>query len=140
MEFTVIGDAVNTASRIEGLTKEWHADIAAGPYVQALAGDRFFFRTLGVFRLVGKHAGLRVFAVVRELKTGESAPEAALLYERAFSEYFAGEFKTAAAGFAQFLEAEPGDHCGMHYLQHCGELLENRPSEPWDGIHVSTSK
>jgi len=140
MEFTVLGDAVNVASRIEGLTKYWHVDIAVGEKAQALAGDRFLSRTLGLFRLVGKQSATAVCGLVRELGPDETIPEMMRVYERAFSAYLAGDFKAALAGFDQFLEAEPGDHCANYYSTICREQLIKPSSEPWDGVYVSRAK
>lgn len=140
MEFTVLGDAVNVASRLEGLTKQWHTDIAVGEQVRALAGDRFLFRTLGHFRLVGKQAATCVCALVRDLAPAESVPEMTRVYERAFLAYVAGDFINALAGFEQVLESEPSDHCANHYSKICREQLIAPSAEPWDAVHVSTTK
>jgi adenylate cyclase len=140
MEFTVLGDAVNVASRIEGLTKYWHVDIAVGEKARALAGDRFLARTLGHFRLVGKQAATAVCGLIRELQPGEPVPEMVRVYENAFSAYVAGDFKRALVGFEQYLEMEPGDHCASHYSEICRERLVKPSTEPWDAVHVSRAK
>jgi adenylate cyclase len=140
MEFTVLGDAVNVASRIEGLTKYWHVDIAVGEKARELAGDRFLSRTLGHFRLVGKQAATAVCGLIRELQPGEPIPEIVRVYEDAFSAYVAGDFKRALVGFEQYLEAEPGDYCASHYSEVCREQLTKPSTQPWDAVHVSRVK
>src|SRR5437762_1639549 len=140
MEFTVLGDAVNVASRIEGLTKYWHVDIAVGEKARELAGDRFLCRTLGHFRLVGKQAATAVCGLIRELQPGESIPDMVRVYEDAFSAYVAGDFKRALIGFEQYLEMEPADHCASHYSEICREQLSKPSPEPWDAVHVSRVK
>lgn len=62
------------------------------------------------------------------------------VYERAFSAYVAGDFKSALAGFEQVLESEPSDHCANYYSKICREQLIAPSVEPWDAVHVSTTK
>lgn len=136
MEFTVMGDAVNAASRIEGLSKYWNADIVVGESVVALTRDAgFVFQTLGRFRLVGKSVAMNVHALLGKAEvTGLSE------YEQAFANYCAGEFQTALAGFEAFLRAWPDDFAAGYYAGECRKLMETPPEGPWDGVYTSQSK
>ena len=140
MEFTVIGDVVNAASRIEGQTKEWHADIAVGENVKALAGDGFHFRTLGLIRLAGKRNALRMYAVVEEVEAGRALPDVAVIYEAAFTDYVAGDFNNAATGFEEVLRIEPDNYCASLYAERCRLHQETPPTETWDAVHISEKK
>ena len=66
MEFTVMGDAVNTASRLEGLTKEFKTDLAISESVQHLIGDDFLMRRLGLIVVKGKSKPTVVYEVLAE--------------------------------------------------------------------------
>src|SRR6201999_2890898 len=65
-EFTVMGDAVNTASRLEGLTKEFKTDLAISESVNQLLGDGFLVRRLGLIVLKGKTQTTVVYEVLAE--------------------------------------------------------------------------
>lgn len=140
-EFTLIGDPVNTAARLEGVTKEYKTDIAVGESVEALIRGEFLMRTLGLIVVQGKTRGLRVFELLDDLKNpaGSWSQEWVARYEAAMEKYLAGEFTPALSQFEACLGQRPGDYLCELYLGLCRELIEH-PPEQWDGLHVMKTK
>jgi adenylate cyclase len=140
-EFTLIGDPVNTASRLEGLTKEYQTDIAVGETVEALIRAEFLMRTLGLIMVKGKTRGLRVYELLDDLKNPAASwpREWVARYEEAMEKYLAGDFAAALAQFEACLGQRPGDYPCEHYIGNCRELIA-RPPEEWDGVHVMKTK
>jgi adenylate cyclase len=140
-EFTLIGDPVNTAARLEGVTKEYKTDIALGETVEALVRGEFLVRTLGLIVVKGKTRGLRVYELLDDLKNpvGAWAPDWVARYEAAMEKYLAGEFASALEQFEGCLGRRPGDYVCEHYIGLCRELIEHPPEE-WDGVHVMKTK
>ncbi|HNI28301.1 MAG TPA: adenylate/guanylate cyclase domain-containing protein, partial [Leptospiraceae bacterium] len=66
MEYTVIGDDVNIASRLEQLNKEYGTDILVGENTYRLAAEQFQFTQLGEVQLKGKEKRIKVFKVLRK--------------------------------------------------------------------------
>jgi adenylate cyclase len=140
-EFTLIGDPVNTAARLEGVTKEYKTDIAVGETVEALIRGEFLMRTLGLIVVQGKSRGLRVFELLDDLKNPAASwpQDWVARYEEAMEKYLAGEFTAAQSGFEACLGQRPGDYLCGHYRGLCRELIEH-PPENWDGLHVMKTK
>jgi adenylate cyclase len=141
MEITVIGDAVNLASRLEGLTKEYQIDFLIGENVAELVEKTFYLQMADNVRVKGKFKPVHVYAVL-----GEKGPEPQEEIERFLREYHAGmelykkgDFAPARTFFQHALELLKPNHLAKIYLDRCTQLLATPPTE-WDGVYVMTKK
>jgi adenylate cyclase len=142
-EFTVMGDAVNTASRLEGITKEFHTDLAISESVKLLIGDSFLVRRLGFIQLKGKTQATLVYEVLAEkssLDDVKMSPEGVARYETAFDHFLARRFAEAEAAFVAFQQEYPDDFCTKNYLEASREFSAAPPPPEWDGRIVMTTK
>jgi adenylate cyclase len=141
-EFTVMGDAVNTASRLEGVTKEYKTDLAIGESVYPLVREKFLVRTLGVIVVKGKSKPVKVYEVLDDFEkpVGLWPAEWVTAYEKAMDSYFARDFRAASKGFKKCLEQRPGDFCSQKYLEICQELILDPPPADWDGREIMKTK
>jgi adenylate cyclase len=139
MEFTVLGDGVNLAARLESATKQFHTDILVGEQVEKLTRDHFIYRTVDLLTVKGKTKPVEVFALWGDRTQTPSAwltiyHEAIQLYRaRKFSEAMI-KFKAARhqIGVEDFL-------CDM-YLSRCAAYEISPPPEHWDGSFTLAEK
>jgi adenylate cyclase len=140
-EFTVIGDPVNVASRLEGMTKEFHTDLAIGESVQGLLGDAYRTRRLGLVQLKGKSTPMMVFEVLGDRnEPGAWSEDDLRVYHTAFERYLARDFDGAEKSFLVCLQNHPEDFCVQRYLQASREFKAAPPGEDWDGRFVMETK
>jgi len=146
MDYTVIGDSVNLASRMEGLTKTYHSDllITENVYVELqkkLSGSdapKLYFRLLDTVAVKGKTKGVKIYTVKRSITQTEAAAWTAhnqgmlLYYKRSFREA-AEKFKEAYRLLAKDVNAE-------NLFRRCADYAVNPPPEDWDGVEVMKSK
>ncbi len=139
MEVTLIGDAVNTASRFEGLTKEYHTDLIIGKDVAGFVRDVFHLRTAGLNQPKGKTVPLELFTVLDERSAG---PEPAWLadHEEGVRLFRQREFTAAAGKFEKVLAALPEDWLASDYLEDCRGFEKTPPPPDWNAVRVMKTK
>ncbi len=137
METTVISDAVNLASRLEGLTKLYGAGILiSGETLFKLAPSNYSYRWLGQVRVKGRDESVSVFevydaepATIVELKNKtKTAFETSLLL------YSQKKFTQANHIFQEILQINPQDRAAKMYIERCEYYQEHGVPEDWKGI------
>ena len=137
-DYSVIGDNVNLASRLEGLTKTYGTQILVSESVRADAGvDSFCFRHLDDVRVKGKKNAVPIYAVDRSPE--EFPSEYKNAYIKGMELYKQGIWNLAKDYFEKALNAVENDKAAKLMLDRCEEFIKN-PPENWDGAIAFMTK
>jgi adenylate cyclase len=141
LAYTVLGDAVNVASRLEGLSKEYGTRVVIGEATRAEAGEMFEYRFLDMVAVKGRSEPLAVYEVISRAGQLEPSKTSVLeTYRRGIELYRARRWTEAAALFREILAATPDDGPSALYLRRSHTLLETPPPPEWDGVYVAKTK
>lgn len=138
-EYTVLGDGVNFASRLESATKQFHTDCLVGESVEALTREHFIYRHADFIRVKGKTKPVNVFIPISERSV--SPPAWLDDYHRARELYLDKKFEEAADLFRS-VQARIGkdDYLCALYLTLCTRFAAEPPPAGWDGSRELTEK
>ncbi|MDR1317801.1 MAG: CHASE2 domain-containing protein [Spirochaetales bacterium] len=140
MDYTIMGSAVNLASRLEGVNKQYHTGILISEYTKEKAGDEFICRGLDRVRVVGIKAPVRLYELLglRD-ETGKETAQYLAAWEKALGLFEKGSFEMAEKLFRVLTEKAPQDRTALRYAQRCREYISSPPGV-WDGIINLTEK
>ncbi len=142
MDPTVIGDSVNLASRLEGLTRIYGVDILVGATAAELVRDEFHLRSVARVQVKGKTKPVDAFTFIgaRNEDVDPQLLKWIEVYEEALEKFRARDFTQAKILFSRFLEFYPDDLLGQMYLTRSLEYERQPPDEAWDAVEVLTKK
>ena len=139
LNYTVIGDNVNLASRIEGLTRFYGVPLIVSESTAAAAPD-ITFRELDQVRVKGKQEPVRIFEPL-ELDTPEApSPDELDRYHQALTHYRSREWQQAEALLATLMAAAPTCPLYALYRRRIAEFSSTPPAADWQGIEVFSEK
>ena len=145
MDFTMIGDGVNLAARLESACKQYSAKILISEFTKARLKGTYRMREIDLVVVKGKTVPIAVYEVL-DYHTQDSFPhlmEVLSLFKDGLSKYREMNWDGAQAQFEKCLELNPKDAASQMYLERC-ELLRQSPPPlvdgQWDGVWIMDEK
>ena len=140
LNYTVIGDTVNVASRLEGASKRYGTNIIIGEETRRLAGDQILVRELDRLAVYGREAGIAVYELLGLAEEG-IRPEWAKLYEDGLDAYRRRNFDDALSLFSRAASSrDGGDLASDGMIKKTRAAIEVRPGVDWRAITVADEK
>jgi adenylate cyclase len=138
--WTVMGDNVNLASRLEGLTKEYGVRILISEATYLAVCNDYVCRELDRIRVKGKNQAVKIYELVGPASKYQECAGLLGGFADALSAYREQRWPEAAALFARLLEQHPADGPTQVFLQRSRELMQASPAAEWDGVFVMKTK
>ena len=139
LNYTVIGDAVNIASRLESANKLYGSEIIIGEATRRFAGDGVVVRELDRLAVHGRAGGQRIYELLA--MAGEGAkPAWAETYEAGLAAYRARDFAQAIACFEATLAARGDDAASARMIDRCRAMERAPPGDDWTDMTVALEK
>ncbi len=142
MDFTIIGDGVNLAARLESACKQYKARILISENTAVKLKNSYRMRGIDLVVVKGKTQPVEVLEVL-DYHTEETFPnlmEVVGFFKHGIDRYRAGQWDKAIAAFREALKANPDDYLSQMYIERCEVLKTTQPEGPWDGIWVMKEK
>jgi adenylate cyclase len=140
-DYTVIGDNVNLASRLEGLNKQYGTNIIVSEFTHPHIHDTCTLRELDLVQVKGKAKAVRIFEVVGEDGLTPDWKKLFLTpFESGLSAYRAKEWDRAIELFNEALKALPQDAASKLYITRCEDYKAHPPPPDWDGVYTALTK
>jgi len=159
MDYTIIGDTVNLASRIETLTKSYRHRIIVSEFVYEQTKEKYLYRKIDNVIVKGKKKPVGIYAVYsgflgaegNKLRSGDTSElvtvpsllinrDTLVNYNKGLQVFNMREWKLAQEYFTKALEHTPDDFLSNLYLERTMKLAANPPPDNWDGVYAHSEK
>ena len=140
LSWTVMGDNVNLASRLEGITKEYQVQLIISEATYLHVSSQFVCRELDKIRVKGKNLPVTIYELM-DVAAEQSTYEPLLArFDEAMTAYRGQKWSEAAAKFVDILADFPKDGPSKAFLERAVKFSENAPKGVWDGVYVMKTK
>ena len=134
-EYTVIGDNVNLASRLEDLNKLYGTNIIVSERVYKQIGEDFFCRELDIVQVKGKIKPVTIYELI-DRKGVSSLKGAVDAFHRGLKYYREKRWEEAIKAFNTVIELKPDDGPSLLFIQRCRQFMVSPPPDDWQGIFI----
>ena len=142
-DYTVLGDPVNLASRLEPLNKKFGTKIIISEYTHQQLPDNFLCRQLDLVRVMGINKPVKIFELLADMSadgTSEHELEKVRKFEIGLSLYRKMQWDEAIRCFNAVLEIDKNDGPSLVYCERCNDFAISPPPVGWEGIYELQTK
>lgn len=140
-DYTIMGDNVNLASRLEGINKQYGTNIVISEFTyRQITHEPFFVRELDVVRVKGKLHPVTIYELLAYGTLSEQQKAVSHHFSEGLHAYKQKQWQQAMLFFQKALQTYPDDKPSQLYIDRCSEYLQHPPSDDWDGVFVMKTK
>jgi len=141
MDYTIMGNAVNLAARLEGVNKQYGTGILVSEETYKTGAANITARQLDRVRVVGINTPVRLYELIEEKSMTDSETiEALEFFHTALEVFEEREWIKAQKYFTKVLKIFPADGPSKKYIQRCKDNMNKPPGKDWDGVFSLTMK
>jgi adenylate cyclase len=142
MNYTIIGDGVNLAARLESACKQYGAHVLISEFTYKQLKGTYYVRELDFVVVKGKTQPIAIFEIL-DYHSEESYPhmiDALRQFKAGLVQYRQRKWTEAERAFEEVLALNPADKAAKLYVERCRHLNDNPPGDDWDGVWVMETK
>ncbi len=138
--YTIMGDTVNLASRLEGLNKEFATHLIISEFTYEQVRNKVVARELDFIRVKGKMKPVKIFELLGPAEASASYQDLTTRFATALEAYREGRWEKAIDLLGELRKDYPDDGPSRIFLDRCREYLAEPPRGAWDGVYVMETK